>query len=169
MVLFRRSRCATKTSQHRNPKVWSVVKVNKIVVCDDDPSFATATAHLLFVGLDTLAKSDERFEKFEVRVLGKTDGWSTFVLDFYGECSNFKKFRPLFDARNIAYVISYTGFSSKKLRLAGLKKHLASVLMLRSLLPTDPSQYSEEKTLEERQLVLADCVHYFLELLQRTI
>ncbi|NBY62207.1 MAG: hypothetical protein EBQ54_07935 [Actinobacteria bacterium] len=66
--------------------------MKKIVVCDDDPSFATATAHLLFVGLDTLAKGDKRFEQYEVRVLGKTDGWSPFVLDFYGECSISKNF-----------------------------------------------------------------------------
>ena len=143
--------------------------MKKIVVCDDDPSFATATAHLLLVGLDTLAKGDKRFDEYEGRVLGKTDGWSPFVLDFYGECSNFKKFRRLLDARNVAYVVSYSGYSHKKLRRAGLVKHLSSVLMLPSLLAIDSWQKTEDRSLEEQQLSLADCVHQFLELLQRTI
>ncbi|NDC91807.1 MAG: hypothetical protein EB089_08155, partial [Acidimicrobiia bacterium] len=129
--------------------------MKKIVVCDDDPSFATATAHLLFVGLDTLAKGDKRFEQYEVRVLGKTDGWSPFVLDFYGECSHFKKFRRLLDARNVAYVVSYSGYSHKKIGRAGLKKHLSSVLMLPTLLASDSSQKFEDRSLEEQQLSLA--------------
>ena len=46
-----------------------------VVVCEEDPSYAAALAHLLYVGVTTLALTQKQFKYVAVKVIGKTDGW----------------------------------------------------------------------------------------------
>ena len=77
-----------------------------IVVCEEDPSYAAALAHLLYVGITTLALTQKQFKDVAVKVIGKTDGWSPFCVTFFGECSYYDEFKPVDDKSNVLYVLS---------------------------------------------------------------
>ena len=78
-----------------------------IVVCEEDPSYAAALAHLLYVGISTLALTQKQFKDVAVKVIGKTDGWSPFCMTFFGECSYYDELKPAEDKSNTLYVLSY--------------------------------------------------------------
>jgi hypothetical protein len=165
-----------------------------VVVCEEDPSYAAALAHLLYVGIATLALTQKQFKEVAVKVIGKTDGWSPFCMKFFGECSYYDEFKPVDDKSNVLYVLSYSRCQDAELIASGLQKFATSVLalpLLESVASTsnyDLTKIDErlitnalvpagevEKhkadfgSMEEEQVFLADCVYCVLEVLQKVV
>jgi hypothetical protein len=165
-----------------------------IVVCEEDPSFAAVLAHLLYVGVTTLALSQKQFTDVVVKVIGKTDGWSPFCMTFFGECSYFEEFKQDEDKSNILYVLSYSRCKHAKLISSGLQKFATSVMslpLLESVVSANDYDFTKvdsfkiattlvpanevEKhrgdfgSMEEEQVFLADCVYCVLEVLQKVV
>ena len=165
-----------------------------IVVCEEDPSYAAALAHLLYVGITTLALTQKQFKDVAVKVIGKADGWSPFCVTFFGECSYYDEFKPAEDKSNILYVLSYSRCQHAKLIASGLQKFATSVLalpLLESVASTSNYDFAKVDTslitnalvpadevdkykgdfgsMEEEQVFLADCVYCVLEVLQKVV
>ena len=165
-----------------------------VVVCEEDPSYAAALAHLLYVGIATLALTQKQFKEVTVKVIGKTDGWSPFCMTFFGECSYYEEFKPVDDKSNVLYVLSYSRCQDAKLIASGLQKFATSVLALpllesmattsnydfakvdsslitNALVPADEVEKHKADfgSMEEDQVFLADCVYCVLELLQKVV
>ena len=81
--------------------------VKTIVVCEEDPSYAAVLAHLLYVGVTTLALTHKQFKDVVVKVVGKTDGWSPFCMTFFGECSYYGEFKPVDDKNTEANLVQW--------------------------------------------------------------
>jgi hypothetical protein len=168
--------------------------VKTIVVCEEDPSYAAALAHLLYVGVTTLALKHKQFNDVAVKVVGETDGWSPFCMTFFGECSYYDEFKPVDDKSNVLYVLSYSSCQPAKLTSVGLQKFVTSVLslpLLESVVKTynfdfekvDSTQITNAlvpatevykfkgsfDSIEDDQVFLADCVYCALELLQKVV
>jgi hypothetical protein len=168
--------------------------VKTIVVCEEDPSYAAVLAHLLYVGVTTLAITHKQFKDVVVKVVGKTDGWSPFCMKFFGECSYYDEFRPVDKKSDVLYVLSYSLCQQAKLISAGLQKFTTSILSLpllesvastnnydfakidsskiaNALVPAnDVDKYRGDfRSMEEEQVYLADCVYCVLEVLQKVV
>jgi hypothetical protein len=104
--------------------------VKTIVVCEEDPSYAAVLAHLLYIGVKTLALKHKQFKDVVVKVVGKTDGWSPFCMTFFGECSYYEEFKPVDDKSNVLFVVSYSRGLREKLASVGLQKFETTVLSL---------------------------------------
>jgi len=168
--------------------------VKTVVVCEEDPSYAAALAHLLYVGVTTLALTQKQFKNVAVKVIGKTDGWSPFCMTFFGECSYYDEFKPSEDKSNVLYVLSYSRCQDTKLIESGLQKFVTSVLALpllesvastsnydltkiderlitNALVPADEVEKHKADfgSMEEEQVFLADCVYCVLEVLQKVV
>ena len=165
-----------------------------IVVCEEDPSYAAALAHLLYVGISTLALTQKQFKDVAVKVIGKTDGWSPFCMKFFGECSYYDEFKPVDNTSDVLFVVSYSRCQDAKLIASGLQKFATSVLALplldsvastinydfakvdsslvaNALVPADEvDKYKADfGSMEEEQVFLADCVYCVLEVLQKVV
>ena len=163
-----------------------------LVVCEEDVSYAAAIAHLLFVGISTLAITNKFFKNVEVKVIGKTEGWSPFCMSFFGECSYYKEFTSVDSKKNILAVVSYSLCRPAKLLSVGLTNYTSSVLslpLLASVVRTDgsdSSRFESEKikdalvhaheienhrqefnSMEDEQIFLADCIYNFLAVIER--
>ncbi len=166
--------------------------MRSIVVCERNPVYAAALAHLLYIGIKTLALTQKKFENLTVKVIGKTDGWSPFCMTFFGECSYFDEYKPNDKTSDVLYVLAYSGCQKAKLTLFGLQKFASSILsvpLLESLVRAkdydfakiDSAQIatalvdadevdkylSDFESMEDEQLFLADCIYCVLEVLQR--
>ncbi len=165
-----------------------------IVVCEEDPSYAAALAHLLYIGVTTLALTQHQFKDVAVKVIGKTDGWSPFCVTFFGECSYYDEFKPVDEKSNVLYVLSYSRCQDTNLISAGLQKFATSVLslpLLESVVSTHDYDFAKVDSskitnalvpagevdkyrgdfgsMEEEQVFLADCVYCVLEVLQKVV
>jgi len=168
--------------------------VKTLVVCEEDPSYAAALSHLLYVGITTLAKSKSQFKNLEVRVVGKVDGWSPFCMDFYGECSYYSEFDAAQDGQKVLSVVAYSSCPTDDLRLAGLENHVEKVLSLpllesvialneikldqidgaqisKAMVHADEvkTHYQSFDSMEEEQVFFADCVYWILKVLERVM
>lgn len=165
-----------------------------IVVCEEDPGYAAALAHLLYIGITTLALTQKQFTDVVVKVIGKTDGWSPFCLTFFGECSFYDEFKQDDDKSNVLCVLAYSCCQSAKLVSSGLQKFATSVIslpLLESLVTTKSYDFSKIGSndlssalvhaneveshkknfdlIEDDQIFLADCVYCVLEILQKIV
>ena len=165
-----------------------------VVVCEEDPSYSAAIAHLLFVGIATLALTNRYFKDVVVRVVGNADGWSPFCMNFYGECSDFKQFDSKDLNSNVLMVVSYSSCQKAKLISVGLQRFVTSVLSIPLLesvsgkiqgglsnLDNDQitttfvkadqinKYYKPAESMEKEQIYLTDCLHVVLELLQKVV
>ncbi|MFM7650624.1 MAG: hypothetical protein ACKO6O_06480 [Acidimicrobiaceae bacterium] len=165
-----------------------------IIVCERNPVYAAAIAHLLYIGIKTLALTQKQFENLIVKVVGKTDGWSPFCMTFFGECSYYDEYKPNDKESNVLYVLAYSSCENAKLVSAGLQRFATSILSLpllesvvgannhdfakvnsglvaKALVPAgEIDKYkSDFGSMEEEQVFLADCVYCALEVLQRVV
>lgn len=168
--------------------------INTIVVCEEDPSYAAALAHLIYIGITTLALTQQQFKDVVVKVVGKTDGWSPFCMTFFGECSYYDEFKAVDEKSNILYVLSYSCCQHAKLISAGLQGFVTSILSLpllesvisennfdfakidsstvsNALVPANEVENyrGDFGSMEEEQVFLADCVYCVLEVLQKLV
>ena len=168
--------------------------VKTIVVCEEDPSYAAVLAHLLYIGVKTLALKHKQFKDVVVKVVGKTDGWSPFCMTFFGECSYYEEFKPVDDKSNVLFVVSYSRCLREKLASVGLQKFETTVLSLpllesafsannfeftkisfdsidKALVHANEieKQRGEFSSMEEEQIFFADCTYRVLELLQKVV
>jgi hypothetical protein len=168
--------------------------MKSVVVCEEDPSYAAALAHLLYVGVTTLALTQKQFKHVAVKVIGKTDGWSPFCMTFFGECSYYEEFKPVDNTSDVLFVVSYSRCLRDKLAAAGLQKFENSVLSLPLIesVFNDNNYDSNEinrnsiesalvhankiekyrgefSSMEEEQIFFADCTYCVLELLQKVV
>ena len=168
--------------------------VKTIVVCEEDSSYAAVLAHLLYVGIKTLAITHQQFKDVVVKVVGKTDGWSPFCMTFFGECSYYQEFKPVDNTSNVLFVVSYSRCLRDKLAAVGLQKFETSVLslpLLESAFSANDYDFTkissnsidnalvhaneiekyrgEFRSIEEEQVFFADCAYCVLELLQKVV
>ncbi|MFM8249265.1 MAG: hypothetical protein ACKOAE_08450, partial [Acidimicrobiaceae bacterium] len=104
--------------------------MNAIIVCERNLVYAAAIAHLLYIGIKTLALTQKQFENLIVKVVGKTDGWSPFCMTFFGECSYYDEYKPNDKESNVLYVLAYSSCENAKLVSAGLQRFATSILSL---------------------------------------
>ena len=165
-----------------------------IVVCEEDSSYAAVLAHLLYVGMKTLAITHQQFKDVVVKVVGETDGWSPFCMTFFGECSYYEEFKPVDEKNNVLLVVSYSRCLREKLASVGLQKFETSVLslpLLESAFSANDYDFTkissnsidnalvhaneiekyrgEFRSIEEEQVFFADCTYCVLELLQKVV